>query len=78
MTAAASDGQDAALQLSNDYRDSVGSVMAARKQYDLACADQGNESQSARRAQDDLAHAIDHRNQLREQYDLVLNRGAPR
>lgn len=65
--------RDAANErLSNAYREAVGSVMAARVLFDQACAAHGVESWPARQAEDYLAREIHYRNQLREQYDLVL------
>lgn len=79
MAGTPDDGQNAANdQLSDAYRESVGSVMAARKLFDQACSDQGAESWAAKQAQDYLTRMTDHRNQLREQYDVVLNRGSKR
>lgn len=70
----ADESQEAANeQLSDAYRESVGSVMAARKLYDEACAAHGTDSWPAGQAREYLTREIDHRNQLREQYDLVID-----
>jgi hypothetical protein len=72
-------GQDAANeQLSDAYREAVGSVMAARTAYDQICAAQGAESWPARQAKEYLTREINHRNQLREQYDVVIDQGQKR
>ena len=62
-------------QLSDAYREAVGSVMAARTLYDQACAAHGADSWPARQAQDYLTREINHRNELRAQYDQVIDRG---
>ena len=73
MTRDRGKGQDMAKErLSDAYREAVGSVMAARTRYDQARMAHGAESLPARQAEDYLAQAIDLRNQLREQYDLVI------
>lgn len=60
-------------RLSDAYREAVGSVMAARALYDQARAAHGDDSWPARQAQDYLNREIRHRNELREQYDRVMN-----
>lgn len=55
--------------LSDEYRASVGSVMQARKRYEEVCEAQGPDSWSAQQAQEYLGREIEHRNQMREQYD---------
>lgn len=60
-------------RLSDAYREAVGSVMAARRLYDQARADHGADSWPAKQAQDYLTREIDHRNQLREEYDQVID-----
>lgn len=79
MTEPSYEGADATNdQLSDAYRDAVGSVMAARKLYDQACKDHGTDSWAAKRAQDYLTRETDHRNQLRDRYDVDLNPGSRR
>jgi hypothetical protein len=65
-------------QLSDAYREAVGSVMAARRLYDQACADHGIDSLAATQARDYLSRETEHRNRLRDQYDQVLDRRSPR
>jgi hypothetical protein len=66
-------GQDNSKeQLSDAYREAVGSVMAARTLYDQACAAHGADSWPAGQARDYLDREISHRNRLREQYDEVI------
>lgn len=72
------DGSQTSEQLSDAYREAVGSVMAARKLYDQACADQGVDSLAATQARDYLSRETDHRNRMRDQYDQVLDRRSPR
>ena len=74
MTRGEDEGKDAADErLSDAYRDSVGSVMAARTLYDQACATHGADSRPAKQAQEHLARTINHRNELRRQYDQVID-----
>lgn len=58
-------------QLSNEYGAAIGSVFDARKRYDAACEAQGSDSWAAQQAHEYLEREIDHRNQLREQYDAA-------
>ncbi len=78
MTGNTDEARDATGRLSDAYREAVGSVMAARKLYDQACADHGLESPAAKQARDYLSRETDHRNRLREEYDLVLDGKSPR
>lgn len=74
MTRGEDEGKDAADErLSDAYRDSVGSVMAARTLYDQACAAHGADSRPAKQAQEYLTGTINHRNELRAQYDRVID-----
>ena len=75
MTDEVDEGQDATNErLSDAYREAVGSVMAARTLYDQARAAHGADSWPARQAQDYLTREIAHRNELRVQYDQVIDR----
>ena len=60
-------------RLSDEYREAVGSVMAARQQYDDVCRAEGTESAPAVEAQENLARALDQRDVLRERYDRVID-----
>ena len=59
--------------LSDAYREAVGAVVAARTLYDQACKVDGPDSSAARQAEGSLSQEINHRNELREQYDRVLD-----
>jgi hypothetical protein len=78
MTASGDETQGSNVQLSDAYREAVGSVMTARRLYDQACADHGVDSLAAAQARDYLSRETDHRNRLRDQYDLVMDRGSQR
>lgn len=67
------DHDAASERLSDAYREAVGSVMAARRLYDQACAAHGADSWPASQAQDYLHREITHRNHLRAQYDQVID-----
>ena len=68
------EGTAATTQLSDAYREVVGSVLAARTQYDRACTEHGADSEAAKRAGEHLSVMIDLRNRLRDQYDRVMDR----
>jgi hypothetical protein len=79
MTEHRGNGQDDATKgLSDAYRDAVGSVMEARRVYDQARADHGDDSEAARQAHEGLTREMDRRNELRDQYDRILYRGSSR
>jgi phenylalanine-4-hydroxylase len=59
-------------QLSDEYRVSVGKVMAARKIYDDTVVASGAESGAALQAAEVLAGSIEQRNVMRERYDAHL------
>lgn len=65
-------------RLSDAYREAVGGVVAARLLHEQACVDHGPDSPAATQAQDRLTRAIHHRNQVRVQYDAILDRPSPR
>lgn len=74
MTGEVDEERDATNErLSDAYREAVGSVMAARTLFDQACAAHGADSWPARQAQDYLTREIAHRNELRAQYDHVID-----
>ena len=75
---ASGERQSANDQLSDEYREAVGAVMAARRLYDQACTDHGEESWAATQAGEYLAREVTHRDQLRERYDSVLDQPAGR
>ena len=79
MTRAREEGHEIEdARLSDAYREAVGGVVAARALHTQACTDQGPESSAAIQAQEHLTRAIDHRNQVREQYGAILDRPSPR
>ncbi|MGI8826463.1 MAG: hypothetical protein ACR2JC_12605 [Chloroflexota bacterium] len=56
-------------EMSDEYGESIGAVMDARKQYDDVCAVHGTESWAAEQAHDYLQRATVHRDDMRERYD---------
>lgn len=54
-----------------EYNAAIGSLMVARKLYADACQHQGVESQAAVQAKDYLTLEIQHRDQVRERYDVA-------
>lgn len=58
----------------DEYNDSVGSVMQARKQYEAACANQGTDSWAAEQAKEYLDRQIVHRDEMRIRHDEAGSR----
>ncbi len=58
-------------QASDEYGAAIGTVMAARKQYESACAVQGSDSWAAQQAHDYLLREVEHRNEMRKCYDAA-------
>jgi hypothetical protein len=57
---------------SNDeYGAAIGSVMEARRRYEVACRTQGEDSWAARQAGDYLAREIAHRDEMRARHDAA-------
>lgn len=59
-------------QLSDEYGAAIGSVMAARKRYEAACAAHGPASWAAQQAHEYLVREVDHRNKMRQQHDAAV------
>lgn len=57
--------------LDDEYGASIGSVMRARRQYEEACASQGEDSRAARQAQEYLSREIEHRDAMRTRHDAA-------
>lgn len=53
----------------DEYNDSVGSVMRARKSYEAACAVQGADSWAAEQAKEYLDRQVAHRDEMRLRHD---------
>ena len=58
-------------ELSDEYGAAIGSVMDARKRYEVTCAAQGSDSWAAQQAQDYLRREIEHRNEMRDRHDAT-------
>lgn len=75
MSEEVNEGRDAATdRLRAAHREAVESVLAARLLHDRTCASSGAGSWPAIQAHDYLTREIDHQQQVREQYDLILDR----
>ncbi len=61
-------------QQSDEYSDSVGSVVNARKEYEAACAAAGADSWPAEQAKDYLDRQIQHRDEMRVRHDEAAGR----
>lgn len=59
----------------DEYGASVGSVMAARKEYETVCAAEGSDSKAAQQAHDFLTQQLQHRQAMRERYDATPPKG---
>lgn len=59
----------------DEYGASVGSVMAARKEYENVCAAEGADSEAARQAHDFLKQQLEHRQTMRELHDAAPPKG---
>jgi hypothetical protein len=55
----------------DEYGASIGSVMQARRQYEDACAAQGEDSWAARQAHEYLSREIEHRDAMRARHDAA-------
>lgn len=55
--------------VSHEYDRAIGSVVDARKQYDVACATHGQESPVTLRAREHLKRQVNTRNQMRKRFD---------
>ena len=53
----------------DEYNASVGAVMQARKEYEVACAADGADSQGAEQAKAYLDRQVEHRNEMRRRHD---------
>lgn len=62
-------------EMIDEYGASVGSVMAARKEYETVCAAEGSDSDAARQAHNFLAQQVQHREAMRVRHDAAPPRG---
>lgn len=59
--------------MNDEYGAAIGSVMAARKQYETTCAAQGSDSWAAQQAHDYLLRETEHRNEMRVRHDAAAH-----
>lgn len=64
--------------LFDEYNAAIGSLVAARHEYEAACTEQGAASSAAERAQEQVSRAVEHRDEVRERYDAVSVRPTSR
>ncbi len=57
----------------DEYGESVGSVMVARKEYEALCASEGPDSSAAQGAHEHLAQQVQHREIMRKLHDAAPN-----
>ena len=67
-------------EMIDEYGASIGSVMAARKDYETICAAEGADSHAAQQAHEHLSRQLQHRETMRERHDAApsVHRGEAR